>query len=65
MKRAIRQKGRMYYFFNGIEMQLMKDTGTKEDTARYDIGNYFDAPNSKNAREMQDFLLSVFKETKS
>lgn len=64
MKRANKQKGRMYYFFNGIEMQLMKDTGTEEDKSRYDIGNYFDAANSKNARFMQTILEQVFNQVK-
>lgn len=64
MKRAVKQKGRMYYFFNGIEMQLMKDTGTEEDKSRYDIGNYFEAVNSKNARLMQSQLENVFKQAK-
>lgn len=45
-------------------MQLMKDTGTSEDMERHEIGNYFDAMNSKNARQMHLFLLEVFKETK-
>lgn len=64
MKRAVKHKGRMYLFFNGIEMIPMKDTGTDEDKRRYDLGNYFDATNSKDARLMQSQLENVFKQAK-
>lgn len=64
MKRAIKKIGRMYYFFDGITMKVMKDTGTKEDQSRYDLGNYFDVENSSNARKMEEFLKEVFNEAK-
>ncbi len=64
MKRAVKQKGRMYYFFNGIEMKLMKDTDSDEDKSRYDIGNYFDATQTKDARQMQSALEHVLNQAK-
>lgn len=63
MKRSrSRFQGRMYYFFDGVSMKITKDTGKEEDLKRFQIGNYFDSNDTKNAHLMQDFILQIFQE---
>lgn len=60
-----RRKGLRYHYFNGVSMILTIDTGKDEDIDRFQVGNYFDGNNTKNARQIGAFILDVFKETKT
>lgn len=54
-----RKKGIVYYYFNGVNMQLTYDMGTTSDIERFKSKNYFDSKNARLFYQEVNNLLST------